>query len=197
MKSSLPIVAQLVIDMLLFRDWARTGRVRELTKSSRSKFKMVWHQVSTVQLPSNQIVWKVCSVQFGAWEPSASAQFVQFISRTLPALARIDLAGSVRLRLCSVLRVPNCLGGVEEQFWVPSSGNPSPPARVCRLGGGMVRLVGCACLLVWDVMRCQGDANSVQNRKKSSFSSVRLPDRSVQFGARGQMPPFSSFISVH
>ena len=36
---------------------------------------------------------------------------------------------------------------------------------------------------------------------KSSLSSVRLPDRvicqSVQFGDGGQVPPFSSFSSVH
>ena len=35
---------------------ARAGRVRELTRSSLSKFKMVWHQFSTVQFPSHQFV---------------------------------------------------------------------------------------------------------------------------------------------
>ena len=33
----------------------RAGRVRELPRSSRSRFKMVWHQYST---------WKVRSIQF-------------------------------------------------------------------------------------------------------------------------------------
>ena len=42
----------------------RAGRVRELTRSSRSKFKMVWHQFSSVQFPSHQFVRKVRSVQF-------------------------------------------------------------------------------------------------------------------------------------
>ena len=41
----------------------KAGTVRELTRSSRSKFKMVWHQFSTVQFPSHQFVWKVRTVQ--------------------------------------------------------------------------------------------------------------------------------------
>ena len=45
-----------------------------------------------------------------------SVQFIQFILRTLPALARIDLAGSVWLRLGSVHQVFKCLEGAEEQF---------------------------------------------------------------------------------
>ena len=51
------------------------ARVRELTRSSRPKFKKVWQQFSTVQFPSHQLDWKVRSVQFGAWWPSASVQF--------------------------------------------------------------------------------------------------------------------------
>ena len=54
----------------------RAGRVRELTSSSRSKFKMALHQFSSiVQFPSHQSDWKVRSVQFGARWPSASVQF--------------------------------------------------------------------------------------------------------------------------
>ena len=34
----------------------RAGRVRELMTSSRSKFKMAWHQFSTVQFTSDQFV---------------------------------------------------------------------------------------------------------------------------------------------
>ena len=44
----------------------RSGRVRELTRSSRLKFKMVWHQFSTVRCHSHQLVWKVRSFQFDA-----------------------------------------------------------------------------------------------------------------------------------
>ena len=47
----------------------RTGRVRELTRSSRSKFKMVWHQFSTNHYPNHQFVWEVRSVQFGTRGP--------------------------------------------------------------------------------------------------------------------------------
>ena len=90
---------------------------------------MVLYQLSTVQFPNHQFVWKVCSVQFGAWGLSASVQFIHFISRILPALTRIDLAGSFRLRSDSVNRVSNCLGEADEQFLVPSSGNPSQSAR--------------------------------------------------------------------
>ena len=44
----------------------RAGRVRELTRSSRSKFKIVSYQFSTVQFPSLHFDWKARSVQFGA-----------------------------------------------------------------------------------------------------------------------------------
>ena len=62
---------------------SRTGRVRELTKYSPLKFKMVWHQFSKVQCPNYQFVWNVRSVQFGARRPSASIQYVQFSSFSL------------------------------------------------------------------------------------------------------------------
>ena len=42
------------------------GRVRELTRSSRSKLEVVWHQFSTVQFSTHQFVYKNRSVQFGA-----------------------------------------------------------------------------------------------------------------------------------
>ena len=58
----------------------RTGRVRELARSSRSKVKMIWHQFSTVQFPNHHFVWKVCSVRFVVRGPSASVQFSSFIS---------------------------------------------------------------------------------------------------------------------
>ena len=115
-----------------------------------------------------------------------------------------------------------CLRSVQfSSGWVQSIGptivweeqrnsSRSPPAEVparrpgdCRLGGGMVCFAGCACLLVRDVVWCQSDANSVQNRlitlrsvqfacligsTDSSFSSVRgtavkslCSVRSVQF----------------
>ena len=83
---------------------------------------MVWPQFSAVQFSSHQFVWKVRSVQFGEWWPSASVQFVQFSSvhsvqfTNSSGLTRIDLAGSVLLRFGSVDRVSDCLGGAEEQF---------------------------------------------------------------------------------
>ena len=42
----------------------RAGRVHELSRSSRSKFKMVLHQFISVQFSSRQLAWKVRSVQF-------------------------------------------------------------------------------------------------------------------------------------
>ena len=41
----------------------RAGKICELTRSSHSKFTIVWHQFITVQLPSHQFVWKVRSVR--------------------------------------------------------------------------------------------------------------------------------------
>ena len=43
-------------------DSIRAGRVRELTRSSPSNFKIVWRQFNTVQLTSEQFVWKARSV---------------------------------------------------------------------------------------------------------------------------------------
>ena len=62
----------------------RAGRVRELMRSFRSKFKMVWQQFSTVQFPGHQFVRKVRSVQFGTWGPSASVQFNSVQARFSP-----------------------------------------------------------------------------------------------------------------
>ena len=58
---------------------------------------MIWHQFGIVQLIIHQFVWKVLSVQF--------------ISRTLSALARIYLAGSARLGFGPVHQVFNVFGG--------------------------------------------------------------------------------------
>ena len=52
----------LCIFSLFYMGRTGAGRVRELTTSSRSKFKMIWHQLSTVQFSSHQFVWKVHSV---------------------------------------------------------------------------------------------------------------------------------------
>ena len=59
---------------------SRAGIVRELARSSRSKFKRVWHQFITVQFPRHQFGWKDRSVQFGAPGPSASVQFSSVLS---------------------------------------------------------------------------------------------------------------------
>ena len=144
---------------------------------------MSWHQFSTVQFPCQQFVWKARLVQFGARGPSASAQFVQFSSSTLPDLTRIDLGGSVRLSLGSIHRVSNCSGGAEG--FPPAEIQDRRPG-VSRLGEGMVRFALCTCLLARGVVWCPNDENSVQNRLKkfvqfaclvgsvsSSLSSVR------------------------
>ena len=133
----------------------------------------------------------------------SSVHSVQFGSRTLPAPTLIDLAGSVRLRLGSVHGVSNCLGGAEQQLYDPSSGNLSPPARGLPSGwrNGLCWLHFIACL--GRGVESQRRKFSSKSFKKSSFSSIRLPDRVgcqfVQFslGHMGQVPPLSSFSSVH
>ena len=64
------------------RLWFRSkfGRIRKLTGSSRSKFKMVSNQFSAFQFPSPQFVWNVRSVQFGAQVQNTSVQFSSFSS---------------------------------------------------------------------------------------------------------------------
>ena len=56
-------------------------------RSSYSKFKLVWHKFITVQFAWHQLVWKVCSVQFGA--PGQVPPLSSFSSQTLPALSGI------------------------------------------------------------------------------------------------------------
>ena len=119
-----------------------------------------------------------------------------FISRTHPALTLIDLAGPSRLKLYSVKGL--------QLFGRKSS--RSPPAEIpawpgfCRLGEGMVRFAGCACLLVRSVVCFQSDTISAQNRLKRVCLVHHLPDQvCCQFssGNGDQVPPFGSFSSVH
>ena len=129
---------------------SRAGRVRELTRPSHSKFKMIWHQFGTVQFPSHQFVWKVRPVQCGAREPSASVQFNSSSSFhelfwpwfRLTWLARFG-SGSVQPIEFPIIRRKQ------------RSSSRSPPAEipalrpgVCRLGAGIVRFAVCACFLV-------------------------------------------------
>ena len=60
----------------------RAGRVLELTRSSHSKLKVVWHQFSTVQFPSHQFVWKVQLVEFRAQGQNDYVQVIQYSSFT-------------------------------------------------------------------------------------------------------------------
>ena len=129
---------------------------------------MVWHQFSTVQFPSHQFVRKVPSVQFGTWGPSASVQFSLVQARLSPL--SLQLFGMGR---------GTVLGPLQQKY---------QPAWAGRLGGWMIHFAGYAYLLLRDVMWCQSDATSAQNRlpkvrsvqfacligsTDSSFSSVR------------------------
>ena len=116
-----------------------------------------WLGISSVQLSSLVTNLPETFVQFSAGHGTEclrsvrSAQFIQFISQTLPPLVPIDLAGSVRLRLGSVHR--------DRLVWEEHrSSSRSPPAEiparrpgVCCLGGEIVRLLAVfACLSgVW------------------------------------------------
>ena len=109
---------------------------------------MVWHQFSTVQFTSHQLVWKVHSVQFRAWGPFSS--------------------GPIRSIEPSVVWEEQ-----KKNSRSPTAEIPAYRSGVCRFGGRKAVVAGCACLLVWDVVWCQSDANSVQDR----LTKVR----SVQF----------------
>ena len=103
--------------MVLFHVW-NARRLRSLTGFSRSKFKMVWQQFSTVQFPSHHFAGKSFSPARGTEAKClplvCSVKLMQFHPQTFPILTRIDLAGSVCPRLGSVPRVSSCLGGEEE-----------------------------------------------------------------------------------
>ena len=93
-----------------------------------------WFGISSVQFSSlGTSLESLFSSIWGTWvkylRSVCSAQFIPFSSRTLPALTRNDPAVPAPLKISSIQQVSNCLGGAEEQFWIPSSGNPSPPAR--------------------------------------------------------------------
>ena len=129
---------------------------------------------------------------------------VHFISRNLPALTRMTWLA--RFGSGSVNRVSNCLRGTEEPFLVPSSRNPSLQAR------GLSPWVEGWCALLTVIARLSGvlcvvgvTQYSSKSFIKSSFSSVRPPDRvgrqlsSALFQARGPSVSvqFSSFCSVY
>ena len=133
-------------------DHTRAGRVRELTKSSRSKFKIVWHQFSTVLVTGLSGKF----VQFRLGHGDQRLRSVQFSS------------GSVRS-----IEPLLVLGGERNSSRSPPAEIPARRPGVCRLGGGMVSFAGCACCAAVDMVWCQSDANSVQNRQQKV--------RSVQF----------------
>ena len=56
----------------------RAGSVRELLRSSSSKFIRLWLQFSLVQFPSSNLLWKVRSVQLNKVPLISKVQFVQF-----------------------------------------------------------------------------------------------------------------------
>ena len=130
-------------------------------------------------------------------------QFIQSSSRTLPALTRIDQARSVWLGLISVHRVSNGLGGAEGAVLGPPTEIPARRPRVCRLGGGMWSLLACLLARPGCGVVSERRKSSSKSLKKSSFSSVRQPNRAgcqfVQFssGLKGKVSPSSSFRLVH
>ena len=78
--------------------WSRAGRVRELARS-RSKFKLVWHQFSTVQLSIHHFVWKVHLFSSGhRGQVFSSFSSVQFTNCSGPDSDWPGWLGSVRAR---------------------------------------------------------------------------------------------------
>ena len=75
------------LDRIKSRVLGRVRRVCELLQCLLcSKFKMVSHQLSTVQFPSHQFVWKVHLVQFGAWGQVSPFSPVHFTDSSSPGL---------------------------------------------------------------------------------------------------------------
>ena len=183
---------------------SRAGRVLRLTRSFRSKYKMVWHQSSTVKLPSHQFVRKVRSVQFSSGyggQVSAFSSVHSFHELFRPRLGSTWLA---RFGSGSIQSIESPVVWVQQRSssWSPEAEIPVRRPGVCRLGEGMVRFAGCAGLLVWGVVCCRSDAISVKNRLKRVLSVqfaclIGPAASSVRFGHGDEDPLFISFISVH
>ena len=65
----------------------RAGRVRKLARSSRSKFKMVWHQFSTAQFPSHP----VCLVSSFSSVRAAGDLSLDDLELRVPTTLRVDM----------------------------------------------------------------------------------------------------------
>ena len=135
----------------------------------------------------------ISSVQFSYLVTSLSGKFVQFSSghgSRVPPFSSfssfhelfwpwLGLTWLARFSPSSLQLFRRSRGAV----LAPSSGNPSPPAGVCRLGGGMVRSADCAHWLVVGVVWCRSDTNPVQKRlnRVRSGQLACLIESAVQF----------------
>ena len=133
--------------------------------------------------------------------PSASMQFFQCSSQILLALARIDLAGPVWLRLSSAHQSPIVLEEKMSSSRTPLAKIPAWRLTACCRGRWMPHFAGCAFLLVQSVVLCWSYANSVHFLKFVQFSLPCwlgwLPVHSVSSGHWGQVPSFSSVHLFH
>ena len=134
---------------------ARAGSFRELTRSSRSKFKMVWQQFSTVLFPSHQFLLKVRSVQFWAWGPSVSVQFSSVQARFSPS--SLQLFGRSRGKI---------LGPLQQKS------QPAGPGFVAWVEGGLCLLAVLAYLSgMWCGVRVTQIQFKIAYKKFVQFSS--------------------------
>ena len=131
---------------------------------------MIWHHFSTVQFPSHCLESSFSSIRGMGTKCLCSVQFNSgFVQAIEPPIVWEEKRNSASS---------------------PPSEITAPPPRpgVCGFGGEIVCFAGCACLRVWDVVWCQCDANSVQNR----FQKVRSIQFACFIGSTA-----SSFSSVH
>ena len=124
-----------------------------------------------------KFVWKVRSIQFGAWGPSPSIQFVQFSSCSSDYelfQPRPGLTWLVRFGSGSVQFIESPFVWEEQKSSSRSPSAEIPAQRAPARGTSPGWMAGALCWLcllacVRGAVWCRSDANLVQNRLKKFF----------------------------
>ena len=105
----------------------RAGSVRELLRSSSSKFMRLWLQFSIVQFPSSNLLWKVRSVQFNKVPLISKVQFVQFKIHSVQSSSTFSSGGRPPPPDEAAFSVPTVRDPTSRPWTDPGRGRSSGP----------------------------------------------------------------------